>query len=786
MDRREFVKASGAVLAASALGEAVPLDPTLSRQERAGQGRGTQRTVVPLSQDWRFSPTRSAGDTSAAFDDRKFELVTLPHTNKLLPWHSFDEKSYQFKSIYRKHFTLPVAATAGRRVFVDFEGAMTASTVWLNGQRLGEYKGGYTPFSFELTPHLSTTGENVLAVELDSSELADTPPFGGAIDYLTFGGIYREVWLRAVPQTYIENVRTQAKDVLSGAPGLEVEVFVAGGAERLRAIVELRDGQRVIGTGDSPVPTQATAGAAVATQAGETAVATRVVLAKLQGIKLWDLNAPNLYTVSVRLQQGTTTIDEYETRIGFRDAKFTERGFQLNGKVVKLRGLNRHQTFPWVGQAMAARGQRRDAWILKKELKINIVRTSHYPQSRHFLDACDELGLLVLEEIPGWQHVGNEEWQERAVDNVRRMVRRDWNHPAIILWGVRINESRDDHNFYTRTNEVARALDPSRQTGGIRYNYSSELLEDVFTMNDFGFPLRPPNHPLYLNTEFVGHTYPTKPNDPGERLTEHGLRHARIHDQLASDARYAGGLGWCAFDYDTHNNFGSGERVCYHGVSDIFRIAKPAASFYRSQCDPADEIILEPAFDWSAQGDWSGPLDGEHRNPIIWSNCEHVKVFVGDELAAEADADRAGFPNLTHPPFKVTLRRVRFRDMRIEGYIGGKKVAEKMLSSKGVDERFELRADDSELRADGADATRLVFRVTDEFGNQRRYTSGVVTFKVEGPAEIVGDNPFALVAGCGAVWIKAKRQAGDVTVTATHAVLGQQQVRLAIKPSLGG
>ena len=153
-----------------------------------------------------------------------------------------------------------------------------------------------------------------------------------------------------------------------------------------------------------------------------------------------------------------------------------------------------------------------------------------------------------------------------------------------------------------RTNSLAHELDDSRQTGGVRYRYNSERLEDVFTMNDFGFPLRPPNHPLYLNTEFSGHMYPTKRSDNVERVREHTHRHARVHDALASDAKYAGGLGWCAFDYNTHDYFGSGDRICYHGVSDIFRIPKPAAGFYRSQCDPSEEIVLEPAFEW-ARGD---------------------------------------------------------------------------------------------------------------------------------------------------------------------------------------
>ena len=209
-----------------------------------------------------------------------------------------------------------------------------------------------------------------------------------------------------------------------------------------------------------------------------------------------------------------------------------------------------------------------------------------------------------------------------AIDNVGRMIRRDWNHPSIILWGVRINESLDDHDFYTRTNALAHALDDSRQTGGIRYFQESEFLEDVFTMNDFGFPLKPPNHPRYLNTEFVGHTFPTKTIDEDERQREHTLRHARIHNQLASNPQYAGGIGWCAFDYNTHANFGSGDRICYHGVTDIFREPKPAAGFYKSQCDPSEEVVLEPAFHW-ARGDESVGFT----KAVFCSNCDHLKLL---------------------------------------------------------------------------------------------------------------------------------------------------------------
>jgi beta-galactosidase len=322
-------------------------------------------------------------------------------------------------------------------------------------------------------------------------------------------------------------------------------------------------------------------------------------------------------------------------------------------------------------------------------------------------------------------------------------------------------------------------LDPTRQTGGIRYFQESEFLEDVFTMNDFGFPLKPPNHPRYLNTEFVGHTYPTKTIDQVERLTEHTLRHARIHDQLASNPQYAGGIGWCAFDYNTHGDFGSGDRICYHGVTDIFREPKPAAGFYKSQCDPAEEIVLEPAFHW-ARGDASVGFS----KAVICSNCDHLKLYIAGELIAEADPDRKQFANLRYAPFVVELKELfhKWGDLRLEGYMQGKLAITKHYSGKGVDMKFTLLPDDSTLIADGADTTRVVLRVTDEFGAIRPFANDAITFDLQGPGEMIGDNPFALVGGTGAVWIRAKEEPGTVRLVAIHPQLGKQQIEVAITP----
>ena len=798
MIRRDFLKTAGATVAYTAVGGVTGL---------AEPQRSSGRMILPMNRNWRYKPAKVDEAISAAFDDSGFEQVVVPHTNIELPWHSFDERSYEFISTYRRRFRLP-KDLAGKRIFVDFEGAMTASSVWINGVALGEYKGGFTPFSFELTPHVHLDGENVLVVQLDSTERADIPPFGYEIDYLTFGGIYREVSLRVVPGTFIDNIFARPKDVLGDHPTVEVSCFIAADPKEsgnYAIEAELLDGDKVIAkasqkielksasTTDSGDPVDPYNAAPVYTSVETRKDAARhdVTLSDFGKVKLWNLASPNLYTVRVRLLRNNAAVDEDTRRIGFREAKFTDHGFSLNGEIIKLRGLDRHQTFPFVGQAMPARVQRQDADVLRKQLHCNIVRTSHYPQSRHFLDRCDEVGLLVLEEIPGWQHIGEEPWQQVAIDNVGRMIRRDWNHPSIILWGVRINESRDNHNFYTRTNALAHALDDSRPTGGIRYFQESEFLEDVFTMNDFGFPLKEPNHPFYLNTEFVGHTFPTKTTDEDERQREHTLRHARIHNQLASDPRYAGGIGWCAFDYNTHGDFGSGDRICYHGVTDIFREPKAAAGFYKSQCDPAEEVVLEPAFHW-ARGDESVGFT----KAVFCTNCDHLKIYMRSMLAensdwalvAEVDPDREEFAHLKYPPHILDMSKlhgdkIRFGwgDLRVDGFVEGKQVISKSMSGGGVDRKVVMTADDQELMADGADTTRVVVRVTDEFGAPRPFADDPIAFTLEGPARLIGDNPFSLVGGVCAVWVRAGLTPGTVHLTAKHPRLGSQTVSITLK-----
>jgi beta-galactosidase len=213
-------------------------------------------------------------------------------------------------------------------------------------------------------------------------------------------------------------------------------------------------------------------------------------------------------------------------------------------------------------------------------------------------------------------------------------------------------------------------------------------------------------------------------------------------------------------------------------VTDIFREPKPAAGFYKSQCDPSEEVVLEPAFHW-ARGDESIGFT----KAVFCSNCEHLKVYINDKLIAEADPDRQQFEHLRYAPFVVDAGsglRHGWGDLRIEGYISGKKVIEKKMSGRGVDTNFAIVPDETTLSGDGADATRVVLRVTDEFGAIRPFANDSINFKLDGPAELIGDNPFSLIGGTGAIWIRAKEQSGTVTLTATHPVLGDQKLQFQI------
>lgn len=719
------------------------------------------RSTIPFNDDWLYAPSELTGSAP----DDQFTSVTLPHTNILLPYHNFDNLDYQFTSTYRKRFTLPEARNS-RRVFIEFDGAMTSTQLSINGANLGDHDGGYVPFRYDLTDYLRD-GENVLQIKLDSSERPDVPPNGYVVDYLTFGGIYRDVRLVLVEPLHIGNIFVKPKNVLTESPSVDVDLFV----QNMSGQVIDRTISVTLSTGERQETT-------LNIEPGDSTVS--LSFAALSPKPLWTPDDPVLHTATIQVTAKGEVLDEVSTRFGFREAVFKDDGFYLNGEHLKLIGLNRHQMFPYIGGAAPARLQRKDADILKDELGINIVRTSHYPQSPHFLDRCDEIGLLVMEEIPGWQFIGDEDWKALSLRDVESMITRDRNHPSIILWGVRINESWDDEPFYRATNALARQLDPTRQTGGVRFFQESQFLEDVFTYNDFSNTIVEPKNTPHLVTEFSGHMYPTKTFDNEERQMEHALRHTRIQNAQLGMRNVTGAIGWCAFDYNTHIHFGSGDRICYHGVMDIFRLPKWAAYLYASQ--GVKGAYLQAATFWTGGDRSVGGADPLY----VFTNCDSVEVYVGDDLHGRFGPDREQFPHLKHPPVQVTgmgngtYWGRNYKDLRIVGINDGQPAAEQRISINGVPQHLSLMSDDSDLNADGADMTRLVFKLIDAYGNRLPYSIAVVDFEIEGPGELVGDIPFALVGGQGAIYLKATKQPGTVTVRAKTPRLPVAQVQVII------
>jgi len=577
--------------------------------------------MISLCNGWEFDYNWS--EEFARFETEA-ESVRLPHSVKELPLHCSSPSDYETVCGYRRIIDAP-ADWAGKRVFLQLDGAAHIATVFLNGKELGSHRCGYTAFRTELTEELKIGDRNELAVKLDCTETKDIPPFGFVIDYLTYGGLYREAWLDIRPENYIEDLFVYACD--DGIVHCRVKTSKAQGGLEVRIISPEGD----------------TAGLYEGNE--------RSFDIPVENAKLWDTDAPNIYSCKAILKDAEC--DEKTERFGFRRAEFKADGFFLNGKKTFLRGLNRHQCYPYIGYAAPERLQRQDAYILKHELGCTAVRTSHYPQSRYFIDECDREGLLVFTEIPGWQHIGNLSWQDQAVENVREMIEQYRNHPSIILWGVRINESQDNDAFYRRTNRLARELDPSRQTGGVRYITKSSLLEDVYTFNDFshngenGGVLKKSEVTSdmakgFLISEHSGHMFPTKAFDPWLKRQQQAIRHARVLNDAMADNEHAGCFGWCMFDYATHRDFGSGDRICYHGVTDAFRNPKTAAALYASQSD--ENSVLEIG-STMAIGDYSATEVG---TVYIFTNADKVLVYrdgISDREVSETD-----FKALPHGP----------------------------------------------------------------------------------------------------------------------------------------
>jgi beta-galactosidase len=384
------------------------------------------------------------------------------------------------------------------------------------------------------------------------------------------------------------------------------------------------------------------------------------------------------------------------------------------------------------------------------------------------------------------------------------MITRDWNHPSIVIWGVRINESQDSHDFYVETNRLAHELDATRPTGGVRYITDSELLEDVYTMNDFilgneelgGNRPRTALRPIrettgldtpvpYMITEFGGHMYPTKRFDQEQRQAEHVRRHLEVLDAAYGDPAIAGAIGWCAFDYNTHKDFGSGDRICHHGVMDMFREPKFAASVYASQCEPHEEVILQPVTFWArGERNIGGTLP-----LIVLTNCDEVELTYGNHPPKRVGPDREAFPHLPHAPVVVDRRHftaeelglwgMEWLDVKLVGYVNGKPAKEIRYVADPVAHRLDVVADRTGIEARGKDCVRVMVRALDQVGNKLPFLFDPVEIDIAGAATLVGPRLVPLRGGATGFWLESTGMPGPITVKVTSPRFGTTTISLS-------
>lgn len=750
---------------------------------------------IAFNNDWLFTENFDAG-----FDEAV--SVRLPHTAKEIPYNYINCRDYQMVCGYRKIFTAP-GDWQGKKLILRFDGAAHEATVFCNGERVGYHACGYTAFCVDITDLVRLGGENVIDVRLDTRESLNIPPFGFVIDYLCYGGLYREVTLEVKEPEYI-------KEVLIENTGLrEIRVRIASECGSL--VTDIVDNS----------------GAVISSAVG------KAFELNVPEAELWSVDSPALYTARVRAMRGGECVDEKRLRFGFRTVKFKSDGFYLNGERLKIRGLNRHQAYAYVGYAMPRSVQELDAEILKNELGVNAVRTSHYPQSQHFISRCDELGLLVFTEIPGWQHIGDEDWKRQAVKNTDEMVRQYMHHPSIMLWGVRINESQDCDELYRRTNAVAHTLDSGRQTSGVRYIEKSRLLEDVYAYNDFSHcgdnaGLKPKKsvtakkHNGYLVSECNGHMFPTKAFDDERHRLDHALRHAKVLDAMYADDDISGIFPWCMFDYNTHQDFGSGDGICYHGVMDMFRNPKLASAVYASQSEDKPCCVVSSSMDIGEH-----PA-GDIGRVYVFTNADCVRLYKDGVFVREFAPSREEYPALPHPPVIIDdfigellmtqegfdektaaavkecllavakfgpsslppkilakfarlmlLKGFKFSDgvelygkyignwggeatkWRFDAVKGGKLICS-VTRSPGQRVHLEVSTSKTKLcEGDTYDAAAVRIRAVDEHGNLAPYWQEPVILKCSGPIMLIGPEIISLKGGSGGCYVKTCGSSGS-------------------------